>query len=297
MVARLVLALLLCAVVVLASARADACSICSSGDPLLSARDAAGDAGGLRLDLGSGIASAWAQSEEDAGETESVTQVTIAATAAFSPMERLGFVVHLPVVLKFLGERDAAGLGDLDVAARVLALRHVDFQSRSRHTVSASVGLSLPTGANDKDAGGVRLDEHAQPGTGAFGGWLGAQYRYERDPFSAYVGVAGRGWTTNAFGYRHGPALQWTALAQVRPIERLALEAGVDGRYAARDVSQDELQANTGGLVLALSPGMLLRLVGELWVTARVQVPVFAHLFGVQGVGPTVQFGLQWRAL
>ncbi|HEY3446127.1 MAG TPA: hypothetical protein VGK67_07165 [Myxococcales bacterium] len=281
----------------LASGPARACSICSSGDPLLSARDAATGEGRLRLDLGGEVTSAWARSEEEPSAVESVTQVTLSATAAFSPWERLGLVVQLPVVLKLLGARDSAGLGDFEVAARLLALRHVDYHQLSRHTLALSAGLSLPTGVNDRGEGGVRLDEHDQPGTGAFGPFLGVQYRFERDPWSAFVGVAGRAWTANAFGYRHGPALQWTALAQYRPIERLAVEAGVDGRYAARDLSQGQLQASTGGLVLAAAPGVLVRAVGELWVTARVQVPLFTHLFGEQGLGPTVQVGLQYQAL
>jgi hypothetical protein len=77
--------------------------------------------------------------------------------------------------------------------------------------------------------------------------------------------------------------------------ERLALGLGVDGRWAARDVSLGERQENTGGLLIAVTPGVTVNLSGPLGLIARVQVPVATRLYGEQHFGPTGTASLQYQ--
>ena len=164
-----------------------------------------------------------------------------------------------------------------------------------RNSIALAVGTSFPTGNDGATEDGVRIDQHAQIGTGSFGPYAGLQYRLARDPFNLFASVSGRMHSSNDYGYRFGDSLQFSLLLQYRPIDRLVLRAGLDGRWAARDSSQGDLQANTGGLVLAASPGIQYNLWNGLWGVAQVQVPFYSHLYGEQSVGPAFSAGVQYR--
>ena len=69
----------------------------------------------------------------------------------------------------------------------------------------------------------------------------------------------------------------------------------MDGRYAAHDLSSGVRQRNTGGGLLALTPGATVNVVGDLWLVARVQVPTGTWLYGQQHFGPTVTVSLQYQ--
>jgi hypothetical protein len=101
--------------------------------------------------------------------------------------------------------------------------------------------------------------------------------------------------------YKFGDAVLWSVHGQYRPVQRLALDLGLDGRYAWADravesdgtvVSKAE---NTGGTVLSLAPGVYLRAVGQLWLFARGQVPVYQALYGEQDVKPVFTAGVQYQ--
>lgn len=57
------------------------------------------------------------------------------------------------------------------------------------------------------------------------------------------------------------------------------------------------MQENTGGLVLQAVPGALLQIADGLWLQARVEIPFFTRLFGVQTLGPTYFAVLQWAPM
>jgi len=292
------LAALVCAVW---SSRAEACSVCGCGDPLVAAQSASPSSGTLRFAFEWEYLTASAQSDENPSATERLTQMTFRPEVVYSPVSSLNLVLQVPLVRKDWSlqsgeETESAkpfGLGDVDVGARYFVYEHSNLATQTRQELAFSAGTSLPTGANDVTLDGERIDDHAQPGTGAFGPYAGVLYALHRDPWNLSASLSGRAHTTSGVGYHYGSALLWSVTGLYRPWERVGFELGLDGRYASRDRAGDELQANTGGFLLAVSPGVRVNAVGNLWFNARAQVPVATHLFGVQTVGTTVVLGAQ----
>jgi hypothetical protein len=283
------------AATLLAMRPAAACSVCGCGDPLVDASDSVPFAAPLRLALDFEVLTASAGSEEDVLATEDLTQVTLRPVVVWSPIEELNLVVQVPLVRKdwSLSGGDAhdtavqTGLGDVDVGARWFLFRAVDYSAMSRQALGVIAGTTLPTGANDAQSGGERLDDHAQLGTGAFGPYVGLSYAWHRDPWNVYTSATLRLHGTNGFEYHYGAAVVGTARVDYRLGDRLALEAALDGRWAARDTMAGAEQNNTGGTVLALAPGLAVNPVGDVWLRGRVQIPTVTDLYGRQSVGPT----------
>jgi hypothetical protein len=281
-----------------------ACSVCGCGDPLVAAGDSTPVANTFRFALDYEYLSATARSDDDPSRTESLTQMTLRPVAVYSPIDRLNFVLQIPLVRKdwaLSAAADAAregatptGLGDLDIGARYFLWDVTDLRNMRRQNVALSAGTSLPTGPDDKQVDGSRIDQHAQLGTGAWGPYVGLLYAFHQDPWNVLVSVSGRFRTTNSFDYRFGNAVLWSTQLRYRVIEPLAFQLGVDGRYAGRDRSEGVLQENTGGLVISAVPGIAWNLWSQLWLLGQVQVPFATHLFGQQTVGVTVTASLQF---
>jgi hypothetical protein len=281
-----------------------ACSLCACGDPLVAASDSSSDPNALRL----GVESEWLTASADVAEDgatghENVEQGTVRMVAVYSPVAALNVVVQAPLVWKTtrttLGAERAtakqSGLGDLDLGARWFLYDRSDFSSMRHQTFALSAGSSLPTGANRAEAGGVRLDEHAQLGTGAFGPYVGALYGLDQADWHGFASLTGRYRTQNDFGYRYGAALAWTVQAQRQLGSRFAVGLGVDGRWAVADRDAGADVPHTGGLVLAAVPQLSADVGGGVWLSVRAQVPFATALRGVQDVGPTFLAGVQYR--
>jgi hypothetical protein len=282
---------------------ARACSVCGCGDPLVAAGDSSPSAGSLRIALESEYLSANAQTEEQPLATEYLTQVSVKPILVYSPLDTLNLVLQVPIVSKDWSLSGTgvdsqavnhAGLGDLDLGARWFLVNSMNLRRKSRQNFAISAGTSFPTGPSNATMNGQRLDDHAQLGTGAYGPYLGALYAYHQDPWNLFLSVTGRAHSTNSFGYHYGNALLWTIRSEYEAWKRIVLVLGIDGRYAARDTLNDDPQSNTGGLVLAATPGVIVNLYEELWIHVRAQIPFATHLFGVQHVSPTVIGSIQY---
>jgi hypothetical protein len=287
----------------LSASAAEACSVCGCGDPLASAGEARLMSGQLRLALETEVLTARARSDDDPTFVERLTQYTVRPVFAFSPTEILTLVVQIPVIRKEWSEATTGyapitahptGLGDVDVAARVFVYTKTRLAQMSRETLALTAGSSLPTGDNSAQAQGLRIDEHAQLGTGALGPYGGVLYAFRRDPWNFFGSVTGRVRLRNGYGYKYGSAVLWSLRGDYRLVDWLSAGVSFDGRYAARDDRRGVLQSNTGGWVLAAAPGLKLRLHQELWLYGIVQIPVFTHLFGDQRVGPVFTASLQY---
>lgn len=281
---------------------ARACSVCGSGDPLVAAGDSLPRSNVFRLALEGEYLEARARSDDDPALTEAVRQLTLGPVLVASPLDTLNLVLRVPVVYKdwrlsggAVDERlTHAGLGDVDLGARWFFWDQADFDTETRQDVAVTAGTSLPTGPNHATDAGVRIDEHAQLGTGSFGPYAGLLYAYHRDPWNAVVSVTGRVHTTNSYGYRYGPAILFSLGPLVRPWERAAFGLGIDGRYALHDTVDGATRRNTGGLVTALTPNARVNAFANAWLGFRVQIPVYTRLFGVQHVGPTLGASLDY---
>lgn len=280
-----------------------ACSICQSGDPLAPAGSAKLDAGQVELALTYEYLTARARSHDDPLFTEELTQMTLRPVLSFSPWGPLSAIIQVPVVYKDFSESTPGyapnrtrptGLGDVDLGARLFVLSRKDFDRESWHRFGISLGSTLPTGKNDAQANGFRLDDHAQLGTGAFGPYAGLLYSFSQDPWNVFATVSAKRPLPNAYAYRYGPAVMWSVTVEYRPVDRLSFGLGCDGRYAFADLHDRVTVSNTGGLVVTAAPVLKFNVYDELWFVARAQIPFATHLFGEQSVGPSIFGGVQY---
>jgi hypothetical protein len=266
-----------------------------------------GRGGDLRLGLDAEYLTQEAGNEAVPGATDLLDQSTLRLTAVYSPWASLNLVAAVPFTRKRMTLRqpdgstapssDLSGLGDAEVGVRWFLLERAEVAARRRQGLAVSLGLLLPTGEGAaRDASGALVDQHGQLGSGAWGGSGALTYRLQVDPWSLTASVGGRLRGENAQGYHYGNALVWTVQGQWSPWDRLALGVALDGRSAAADRDPAGEAANTGGVVLAVTPSAYLGVGGGLWLTARAQLPVVSQLLGEQRVGPTVLVGLAWQA-
>lgn len=290
----------------LRAAPALACSVCGSGDPLLSASDPAALDGRLRLQLDTEYLRVRAGSAADPGVSERLTQRSYRLGVAWRVTEDVAFSATLPAVGKTV-ERlgagattrvsSATGPGDAELAVRYVTWRRTDFGTGRTLETAVSAGASLPSGANGLRANGVRIDEHGQPGTGSWGPFAGLHGRLQQGPWSAFASLSGRVRTENGYGYRYGSALLWSVHGQYFPSPRVAVDFGLDGRSAAADRDPAGAVPETGGLVLSAAPGLYVGLGKVPWLFVRGQVPVYTRLRGAQGLTPSVVAGVQVQVL
>ena len=296
---------------------ARACSVCGCGDPLLTSTDPAAITGQLRLQLDTEYLRVDAGTDGQPGYTDKLTQWSYRLNAVYRPLDALAFTVTLPLVSKTIHtvgggtdvkNSDLTGLGDIDVAARYTAWRSVSLGAGRVHEVAFTVGSSLPTGNHDaKAADGSLIDPHGQLGTGAWGPFVGLHYRFEQGSWLAFAAASYR-WRTEASyfdgsKYKFGNSFLWSVHGPYEPTRRVALDLGVDGRYAVADRATDPsgvvdgAVVNTGGTVLSLAPGVYFNASGPLWLFVRGQVPVYKNLFGEQNVLPSFTTGIQYQVL
>lgn len=285
---------------------ARACSVCACGDPLLLSNDPAAISGSLRLQLDTEYLRVDAGNEEDPTATDQLTQWSYRLNAVYRPIEALSLAATLPIVSKSMRMvgggmsmpmSDATGLGDVEVAARYTLWRGADLGVGRGQEIAISAGTSTPTGPNDLRFEGVRIDEHGQPGTGSWGPFVGVHYRLDQRSWIAFASLSGRVHSQNSHDYTYGPSLLWSAHGQYLPAKRIALDLGVDGRYAAADKEGGATAANTGGTVLSAAPGVYLNAIGGAWLFVRGQIPVYKRFRGDQDVLPSVVTGIQYQVL
>jgi hypothetical protein len=297
------------------------CSICDCGDPLLAASDPAAITGKLRLQLDTEYLRIDAGTDGQPGYVDHLTQWSYRLNAVVRPMRRLSVMVTAPLLDKSIrtvgAGRDQVtsslvGLGDAEVAARYAVWRQIDFAERRVQEVALSGGTMIPTGSNDArttDAVGaaIPVDPHGQLGTGGWGPFAGLHYRFEQADWLGFADASYRVRTTGSYfdgsKYKFGNAVLWSLHAQYRPIALLAVDLGMDGRYAGADRATDaagtvtDKVENTGGTVLSAAPGVYVSATSSVWLFVRGQIPFYKDLSGEQDVKPPVTVGLQYQAL
>jgi hypothetical protein len=282
---------------------ARACSVCGCGDPLLTSSDPAAITGQLRLQVDTEYLRVDAGNEETPALTDELTQWSYRFNVVYRPLDALSLTVTLPVVSKAIraagggtstSTSDATGLGDVEIAARYAGWRSVQLGIGRVQEFALTAGTSLPTGPNDLSSGGERIDEHGQPGTGAWGPFAGVHYRFEEGKWLGFASLSGRVHSENGHQYTYGSALLWSVHGQYFPVKRVAVDLGVDGRYAAVDTSAGETVVNTGGTVVSAAPGVYVNAAGGAWLFVRGQIPFYKKFRGDQDQLPSVVTGVQY---
>jgi hypothetical protein len=271
---------------------ANACSICRCGDPTFNA---------LGKDILS--ASGWrlafdferfdkSQGAPDA--SESAVEHRYTAVAAYTVADRLSVVARLPYSERTLTEvADGAsevthttGLADPEVYAQVrLWASRLTGDLGRRANLSATFGVKTDWGVNDAARGGLRLDEHAQPGTGSTDLFTGLSGYYLFDRRSAlFASVQMRFPGRNEFGYRYGRIALANLAYEHKLASRLDSVFELNYRHARRDQPDfaGSIDGDTGGSVLYLTPRLLLDMGRRIVVRLAAQLPVASALYGTQ---------------
>jgi hypothetical protein len=306
--------------------KADACSLCGCGDPLLAASDPAAINGQLRLQLDSEYLRVDAGTDGMPGYTDQLTQWSYRLNAVYRPITRLSLIATLPVLDKTIHQvgggtnitdSHLTGIGDAELGARYALWRSINMGIGRVQEFALAGGVMMPTGAHDAKMSAtdpttnavtiVPVDPHGQLGTGAWGPFLGIHYRFEQVNWLGFADFSYRMRTTGSYfdgsKYKFGDAALWSVHGQYRPIATLAVDLGIDGRFARVDKTTDagdtssNTQGNTGGTLLSAAPGVYFNAGRGFWVFARAQIPFYQNLDGEQDIHPSIALGLQYQVL
>ena len=277
---------------------ARACSICRCGDPTFNA-------------LGSNIYSSgqyhlavdWdrfdkSQLTEEGGVagTDHEIENRITVTLSYSIAERVVVVARLPYSYRQLtttlpGSTETVstnGFSDPEVYALVRLWSSRFGPGLGRRTwLSGVVGVKTPWGENNLQLPGAggRVDEHAQPGTGStdFFGGLSGIYLFDQVS-SLFVSAQHRGTGRNGFGYKYGNATTANLAYERKLTARFDAVLEANFRHAGRDQvdASGELDPNTGGSILYLTPRIIVDVGGGLVLRLSAQIPTWKSLYGVQ---------------
>jgi hypothetical protein len=306
--ARFASGILAATLVALASApeAALACSICRCGDPTFNALGKAGfNARGFRLALD------WERFDKDEGnpaeESESQVENRFTGLVSYGFSERFMLNARVPVSVRNLemsmpGEETetvhTSGLSDPEIYGQLrLWASPLSATVGRRASLSLVAGVKTPWGANDVQESGVRVDEHAQPGTGSTDAFGSLALLYLIDKESALFASTGyRGTGENDFGYRYGSSFTANVAYEHKLGSRLDGVVELNFRHASRDrVDADgTLDENTGGSLLYLTPRLLLHLGGGFVLRASAQIPTIKGLNGYQKERVVANVGLTY---
>jgi hypothetical protein len=281
-----------------------ACSVCYCGDPtLLPLGILQPESGQLRLSLdgnflqketgapplSKGLSFRHIGSKSDESHAEWRLSMTGALTwndttlTAVIPWVSKSFTEKAGAAIE---ESDLAGPGDIELYAKQQWFLGPRI-AKTRHIVALSGGVKLPTGASTEDT-------HLSPGSGSFDLLAGPSYTYDADPFSLFVSVLGRYNSENQEGFRYGSSLLGNVALRYRLNDYVLLGVQLNGRITTRDMQGEQIDENSGGQILFVSPQVVLRPRGTWALRASVQQPVVNHLYGEQSESMVLQMGVSY---
>lgn len=215
---------------------------------------------------------------------------------SYSVTDDLTLGVQLPWVRKRiedqnLAAQEASGLGDADLVGWWVLHRGGD--SALRHLAGLRFGVRLPT-ADEIEENGQKLDIDVQPDAGALAPNLGGWYRYYRFPWMVSISATYFVYGDGHQDFSPGDAANGSVLAQYAFDPNWALQLGVDARHAQRNRFGDTVDPDSGGTLAALYAGAAARLLGELSLSAGVQLPIFDDLNGEQEEDPSFRLSMTY---
>ena len=291
---------------VLLPAVAQPCSMCRCGDPTFNALGKDGFAAqGWHLALD---AERFDKTEGDpASHAETLVEHRYTLFGSYGFGEKVTLLARVPLSVRRLEQASPAGApetvntqgrGDPEIQAQMrLWSSRFRVGVGRRASLSLTAGVKTPWGENDLSQGGTRVDEHAQPGTGAADVMGGLAFLYLLDPQSAvFASAAYRHTGANSHGYRYGSAVLANLTYERKMGGRLDGVVELNFRSAARDVidASGTLDPDTGGSLLYVTPRLLLDLGRGIVLRGAVQVPTLRALNGFQKERAVVSIGFTY---
>lgn len=300
------LAIFLGAVII--TSEAEACSVCRSGENTFLFSERSANLTGQTADYHWWLnfdnlysTKSNALSETEGGGSERQREIRPSMRLVYNLSQSLSFSAMAPVQFRRIrtissraaSNETAGGIGDAELTA--VWMHNIVRNEGQFYNGGFSFGLKMPTGRNKLQRAGERMDEHLQPGTGAWDWQIGlalARVTCSSVIFtSAYYRING----TNNFHYHYGNAWLVNFGTQKDLISRLTGSLQLNGRYSNRDRDDQILANNTGGTLLYLSPGLHLNLAGSAGISMALQIPVYHKLFGNQKENPVLSTGLGFQ--
>ncbi len=256
---------------------------------------------GRPLEVGEVVTSLEAQaharagtSAEDPAFVERTEDVLVLAAFSFSPRERIDVTFTASLLWRTWSAQTEgyspyvvrnAALGDADLSVRY-GVPLCSWQ------VFFAIGSSLPTGPNELQADGYRVDEHAQLGSGALGPYAAIAARRELESAWLAASVTGAWPLENRNGYALGPSLALSGSWGTSLGKGLEPQLELKVRHAAPDRHGRVAEAHSGGLLVSATPVLAFRLVGPVVLYGGVELPIASSLLGEQSVGPRFRLGV-----
>lgn len=234
----------------------------------------------------------------DATGTESEREIRPSLRGSYGITNSLTITAELPYSFKRIQEQSAmgttlsnsSGLGDAELSLAWSA--PLARKRASSWMIGFGATMKLPTGNNNLQQSGARVDEHLQPGTGSYDWQFGSALTRLRANTSWHVSAYVRTHGTNSYAYHYGGDFLYNLGWQQRMSPILAATVQINGRYADRDVQAGTSVANTGGSVVYFTPGIRLRVTPKASFVTNVQIPVYENLFGIQSEKAVLNTGV-----
>jgi hypothetical protein len=257
----------------------------------------------------------WERFDKEQGVTEpGSTEVTgrdaevenrVTATVVYSFGESVTLVGRVPFSFRHMTSTDVDGSSEVTStsgfsdpeAYAVVKLWSSDLSAGvgRRAWVSALAGLKTPWGRNDIQQDGARADEHVQPGTGAtdvFGGVSATVLVDQRS--SVFASFQYRMAGTNRYDYKYGNITMANVAYERKLGAVVDAVLEMNWRHAQQDrVDADHnLDPNTGGDIVYLTPRVVLDLGHSVLGRLAAQIPIIKSLYGDQKERVNVNAGL-----
>ncbi|EIJ41470.1 hypothetical protein BegalDRAFT_0552 [Beggiatoa alba B18LD] len=261
-----------------------ACSTCMAGDPTLSLMGTEKTyTGRLRLSAD------YLQRQERIGiagfnQTE-LTERRLTIGLSYAWNDRLNLAIRLPFVDKNLeyanlATQDSQAIGDIELSTKfTLTPETTDMH---RHLWGLIAGIRLPTAPEQTDNAGRSLDIDVQTGTGAVVPQLGGWYGYYAFPYFFYSSVVLHYAFEGFEDFQAGEALVLTFAGQYALNHAVALQAGIDARWSAKNQFSDIDDPDSGGFIAFFSPKVMYTITEDVILNLGVQIPMIKQLNGEQ---------------
>jgi hypothetical protein len=171
--------------------------------------------------------------------------------------------------------------------ARALVWRDRSFSPS--HMLGLLAGLKMPTGPLIRDDQGYPYPDDDQPGSGSWDPFAGASYAWFGQPASVFASASYRYTTAGYHGYRRGMSVGGTVGVQLQPWSWGAASLSADLRWAAADLlGNGETAPDTGGVMLSLTPSLMVAPLPDWLIRLSVQIHAGEWLYGHQDEATTV---------
>ena len=273
---------------------ASACATCGAADPTLTALGVEQPFEGRFRLSGTLSHSSYAIGRPDLDRVE-VADQRAELGLSYAPLDWLTFSVLAPLVWREVAYANLAhdrtlGLGDTNIGARAVFFR--DRPVAPEHLLSATVGLDLPTTIPLRGPDGLLLPVDAQPGRGAFAPSLGVGWSYFGGLFSSHLWFVGRRDFEGIGGLANGFSGLVRYTAQLQPLSELAFLLGADLRFNEHPAIAGTHLQEGGGVLLFLSPGIVVAPITDLLLRAQARIPLVGWLAGGHWEGPTFELAV-----